>query len=356
MRSLILFLLMTLFASPLFAQDGPPPARVKTITLTSQSAAPMKEFTGSVYFDRISQVSSEVSGLVDEVRFREGDRVKKGQVLAKLNTDFTLQEIARIKANIRKTVAQLDHAKKDLKRYEELLSQQATSATSYDQLFFQVREIEAQKSGYQAELKTAELTLQKSTIYAPFGGLVLEKNIDIGSWITSGSFSSDGGIARLASLDDIYVQVAVNETITPFSKAGQPVDVLLTATNQQLQGTHQGFRPIADLDTKNVFVRVKLNDVPQVFENMSAKVNLPIGTHTTQLLVPRDALITFNGGDFVYSVNEGKAAIIPIAIDGYNGDQAAISSQHLQPGMPIIVEGNERVRPDQPVNVIGNNE
>nr|WP_320049882.1 efflux RND transporter periplasmic adaptor subunit [uncultured Desulfuromonas sp.] len=347
MRYFVSLLIVIITVLPVCAEQQQQAALVKTKQLAATTAAPTKTFIGTLYFDRISQLSSEVNGRIDKVLFREGDIVKKGQPLVELNTDFIRKEIDRITAMIDLTQAQLDHAQKDLKRYEELLQKQATSATAYDQLFYSVAEIKAQKAAYEAELASAQLQLKKSIIPAPFAARILDKNVDVGNWITSGS-----AITRLGALSDIYLQVPVTEKLLPFSHEGEEIAVKMTATGEQLTGTHKGFRPAADAQTKNLFVRIKLDNFAHPFENMSAEVTLPIGDKSEQLLVPRDALVTFNGQQFFYSIKEGKAALIPVQVVGFSGDKASIQSPYAQTGMPVVVEGNERLRPDQPVTVV----
>lgn len=343
---LVTFLLLTTSALA-SGPTAPPAALVKATPLVQNLAAPTETFVGTVYFDRISQLSAEVSGRADSVLFREGDRVKKGQVLVKLNTEFIDKELMRIQSMIDLTQAKLDHNEKDLARYQQLLKQQATSATAYDQLFYAVAEIKAQKAAYIADLESTQIKKAKSVIRAPFDGRILEKNIDVGNWATTGS-----PIARIGALSDIFVQVPTSETLLPFSTIGQQVDVWLPATNQHIKGVHKGFRPVVDAQTKNIYSRIQLNQIDQPFENMSAEVSLPTNNKSKQLLVPRDALITMKGQTFIYSIKEGKAAIIPVEIHGFNGDQAAIISPYIQEGMPVIIEGNERLRPDQPVTVV----
>ena len=348
MRHYLALVLILFMATPVFAEPpAAPAARVKTTPLESSLAAPTQSFVGTLYFDRISQLSAEVSGRADKVLFREGDHVNKGQVLVQLNTDFIDKELMRIQSMIDLTQAKLDHKKKDLARYQQLLEQQATSATAYDQLFYSVAEIKAQKAAYIAELESTQIKKDKSVILAPFNGRVLEKNIDIGNWATTGS-----PIARIGALSDIFIQVPTSETLLPFSTIGQQVDVWLPATNQHLKGVHKGFRPVVDAQTKNIFSRIQLEQITHPFENMSAEVSLATNSESEQLLVPRDALVTFNGQNFIYSIKEGKSAIIPIEIVSFSGDRAAIKSPHIQAGMPIVIEGNERLRPDQPVTVI----
>ena len=90
-----------------------------------------------------------------------------------------------------------------------------------------------------------------------------------------------------------------------------------------------------------------------VAENMSATVHVPTSEKKTLSMIPRDALIKFQGKDFVYTVKEGKAAILPINIVTYMGSMVGADNPYFVEGMAVVVEGNERLRPDQPVTVAG---
>ena len=72
-----------------------------------------------------------------------------------------------------------------------------------------------------------------------------------------------------------------------------------------------------------------------------------------QSILKRAALVKFQGSDFVYTVKEGKAAIMPVSVVSYLGDRVAVSDPYIVPGMSVVVEGNERLRPDQPVVIAG---
>ncbi|NOQ46123.1 MAG: hypothetical protein GQ559_05560 [Desulfobulbaceae bacterium] len=82
---------------------------------------------------------------------------------------------------------------------------------------------------------------------------------------------------------------------------------------------------------------------------MSATVHLPTSAKKNLSILPRDALIKFQGKDFVYTIKEGKAAILPVNVVTFLGDRVAADNPYFVPGMPVIVEGNERLRPDQTV-------
>jgi len=88
---------------------------------------------------------------------------------------------------------------------------------------------------------------------------------------------------------------------------------------------------------------------------MSATVYIPTSDKKELAIIPRDALIQFQGKDFVYTVKENKAAIMPVNIVTFFGDKIGADNPYFVPGMVVVVEGNERLRPDQPVTVAGEN-
>jgi multidrug efflux pump subunit AcrA (membrane-fusion protein) len=86
--------------------------------------------------------------------------------------------------------------------------------------------------------------------------------------------------------------------------------------------------------------------------NMSATVSMPVGEKKNRLLVPRDALVSHNGQYMVYTVNGGKAAPMPVTIISYVGQYVAIDANGFKADMPLVVDGNDRLRPGQAVTVI----
>ncbi len=95
--------------------------------------------------------------------------------------------------------------------------------------------------------------------------------------------------------------------------------------------------------------------VPKVAQNMSATVFISTGNGQKMAMIPRDALIKFQGKDFVYTVKDKKAAMLPVNIVTYLGDRIGADNAHFSEGMPVVVDGNERLRPNQPVVIDGEN-
>ncbi len=348
----ILFFLLALTAVRVEGAPSLPTALVKTAPVAEKNMSENAKFIGVIYFYTTGEVSPETSGLVEAAAFSEGDRVKKDDVLVRLNTDFLEKDIALVKARIRQVEVSIAKTRKNLGRYEKLYQQQAASEVAYDDLKFDLQALRRKRETLRQELARVELEKEKMVVTAPFDGLILSKGIEPGAWISPGA-----AVCRIGSSDEVYVRVAVGEELMRYIHKGDKTDVLINAYDHKLQGIIEGVIPVADEKTKNISVKIRLgalSDLPEgVAENMSAAVYIPTDQPQKMRLFPRDALIKFQGRDFIYSIKEGKAAIMPVSIDGYFGDQVGTLTPHIQPGMPVIVDGNERLQPGQPVMTAG---
>jgi RND family efflux transporter MFP subunit len=327
--------------------DGKPLTRVVTSPVVEENVAETTQVVGTLFFDRVSNLSSEVSGLVNAVHVREGDRVKKGQVMFGLNTDFVDNEIASVRAGMERLKVRLDRAEKSLKRYETLFRQQAVSEAEYDDIVLSREDLVRQTIMLEKQLALARLKKQKSLIRAPFDGVVIEKKTDAGDWVSPGA-----RLCVLGSINDLFVKVPVSESLLAFARKGETVPVSIDAMGIKNTGTIDGIIPVADPQTRSVFVKVRLPEMDHPVLNMSATVSMPVGEKKNMLLIPRDALVNFNGQDMVYTVNQGKAAPVPVTILSYVGENVAIAPGNIVKGMPLVVDGNDRLRPGQGVEVI----
>lgn len=344
---LICLLLTSAVAQAAEGKNGPPPARVVVAPVEERVVAKNTPIIGTLYFDRVSRISTEVSGLVKSISLRAGDRVKKGQILARLNTDFIEKEIDLALTRIELVDVQIARKDKDIKRYGTLYKENAAAEKAYDDLVFGHSELFKEKDALLKQLEIARLKKSKSVIRAPFDGIALEKYVEIGDWVAPGT-----NLCRLGSLDDLCVKVPVSEELMLFSAKGEQIEVTLTAFAKKVTGVIRGFLPVADLKTKNVMIKIGLPRIPMVVENMSAIVLVPTDSPKKMTLVPRDALVNFRGTEMVFTVKEGRAVPLPLKVSAFVGEFAGVEDPMFVKGMPVIVDGGSRLMPDQPVQII----
>jgi RND family efflux transporter MFP subunit len=347
---MIIIALMALIftAVPVHAEEGGRPALVVLSKVKKEMASDTTRITGNLYFEKTGLISAEIAGKAESVFFKEGDEVKKGDKLVKTDTELLEKELSLQFSKLAQIDIRIAKAKKDLKRYEELYKNDAASESSYDDLKYGFDGLMEEKAALKKQIDMTNIKLEKSTVYSPFTGIILVKNVEKGNWVQPGA-----SIAKIGASDSVSVKVPVSERFIKFSKEGDHLNVNLTAVDKNLKGEVIGFMPYADPKTRNLYLKLALDYKGPVAENMSAVVDVPSSPKREVFLVPRDALVSFQGAKMVYTLNGNKAKSVGVDVLGYNGKNAQISSKDITEGMKIVVEGNERLRPDQAVTVVG---
>ncbi len=343
----VLLIIATFGVATAFAQ-GPPPAKVVVTPISQKEIAENQPFIGLLYYDRVSHVSAEVSGLVKTIHVRAGDRVKEGSPLLAIDTEILAKEIALGKTRVAQIDLRISHAEKNYKRLEELYAKEGVSERDYDDALYLYQDSLKEKQAAEDGLATLLIKKRKSVISAPFAGVILSKEVDNGDWVQPGK-----ELLSIGSSTDLFVRVPVAETLMQYVHLGDQVQVTINAFQKQTQGIIKDVAPVADPKTKNIFLKVRIPSMLKVAANMSATVFVPTSSKRKLSIIPRDALIKFQGKDFVYSVKDGKAAIMPVNIVTFLGSEIGADNPYFVTGMPVVIEGNERLRPDQPVTIAG---
>ncbi|MBW2435626.1 MAG: efflux RND transporter periplasmic adaptor subunit [Deltaproteobacteria bacterium] len=341
-------LAMILFVPVLWAQDkpkGPPPAVVKVASVKTGNVAPQAEFIGTVFYEEVSDVASEVSGRVEEVRFEEGQHIKKNQVLIKLGADILQKWLVATSASYEQVLIELEIARIELKRKEKLFKTKSISEQSYDEERFGVKGIEKSAASLKAEVERIEIELQKKIIRAPFDGVVIKRHVDRGEWLAEGAT-----VAVLAKDDVVDIVANVSEKFIPYIQVEMPVQA--TLNGKEITGSVIAVVPRGDVATRTFPVKIRMPNALALFEGMSARVKLPVGEPRNTLVVPRDAVISVFGRTVVFTVQDSKAQMVPVNVIGYQELVAGIEGAGLTEGMLVVVKGNERLRDGQMVSIV----
>lgn len=349
-RAIIIAVSLLVFSSSVLYADkdkpqGMPPANVVVSEIRAGMIAPEMDFIGTVYYQEVSNVASEVNGLVESVEFEEGKRVKKGQLLVKLSSELLNKTLNSTRASHEQVLSELEKAKLDFARAGKLYKNKLVSEEMYDEKRFTVNGLEKKAVSLKAEVERLEVELQKKTIRAPFDSIVIEKNIDRGEWLSPGSV-----LATVAndSMVDILVEVPLQviKSITP----GLKVEV--ETGGAVINGKVYAIIPKGNISTRTFPVKIRVKNTMSLVEGMEAIVSLPVSHKKESLTVHRDAVITVYGKTVIYTVNDMKASSVPVKVTGYSGMTAGIYAEGLKEGMKVVVKGNERLRPGQAVKIL----
>lgn len=388
-----------------------PPAPVVVAPVVERAVAAGQTFVGTVQPLRRSIVGSAVAGRVIEYFINEGDRVKKDQPLAQLRLDALQiqraaamadlelrkqeltemlngsrpEEIDQAKARAAGAKALMEYRQSRLKRIQELIEKRAASTDEFQDASSAAEQAVA---AYLDARKAYELTvagprkekiaqaqarvdagkeavlqiddqIREHTIVSPFDGYVVAENTEVGQWI-----SAADPVAEVIEVDQVEIAIPLLEDYVSHLKIGQKVRVELAALNgKQLEGVVALIVPQADVRSRTFPVKVRVQNEfidgrPVIKPGMLARVSLPVGTASTALLVPKDAIVLGGATPVVYAVAPGKtkdvpttARLVPVQLGVVEGNLIEVKGD-LKAGDQVVFQGNERLMPGAPVSVL----
>jgi len=331
-------------ASSALAQKGgqTPPSSVVVDKVTSGDMAPQTEFIGTVYFTENSDVAAEVDGKLLSLNVEEGQRVKKGDPLVTLTADILNQSIANAKALMDEAQADYELAKRENERTTKLYKSRTVAEGEYDSKRLAALSAEKKMLAAKATLNRLYTERSKKVIRAPYEGVVLERKVFRGEWV------SKGAVVATMARDDEF-DVVVNAPREAFGVVKPGLKVGITVAGKELPGEVFAAIPKGDIATRTFPVKIRVRNDGSLAEGMEARVVLPKGLGGKTLIVPRDSVISARGQLVVWAVLDGKAVPMPVYVVGYRGMLAGVKSPKLKEGMDVVVKGNERLRPGQPV-------
>ncbi|XXJ20519.1 efflux RND transporter periplasmic adaptor subunit [Desulfovibrio caledoniensis] len=343
LESAVVLCLMMLLAVPASAQQGErPPSPVVTAKVTSGDMAPETEFIGTVYFSEISNVAAEVEGKVVSLDVQDGQRVKKGDQLVVLSSDILDSSIANARALLEQAKADFELAKLENERTTKLYQSRTVAEGEYDSKRLTALSAEKETIAAQAILNRLLTERAKKTIRAPYDGVVIERKAFRGDWISVGAT-----VAVMAEDQDF--DVVVNAPREAFGVVKPGLAVTVRVAGRDVPGTVFAAIPRGDVATRTFPVKIRVRNDGFLAQGMEARVVLPKGLGGTTMIVPRDAIISSRGQMVVWAVVDGKAQPMPVYVVGYRGMEAGVKSTTLKEGMDVVVKGNERLQPQQPV-------
>lgn len=325
------------------SKQAMPPANVVVSKVKAGMIAPHSEFTGSVFFSEVSDLSSEVSGMIVEVSFDEGQMVKEDEVLLTLNADILKKRMDMISANYEEALNELEKAKVDLIRIENLYRQDSVAEQTFDDYRYRVTSLEKKSASLKSSVEQLRVELEKKLIRSPFDGIVIRKYADRGEWLDPGV-----KVATIAKRDSYDIVVDVPGSIISHVRKGMDVEV--SAGGRKFTGRVFAIIPMGDIATRTFPVKIRVNTKNPLMEGMEAKASLPEAAKRKSLLVPRDVVVSVFGTTAVFAVIDSTARMIPVNIISFRGLEAGVKGEGLKEGMMVVTKGNERLRPEQTVS------
>ncbi len=343
----LVWLLLGLMLMAAASAQGLPPARVVTAAVTEQALSPSTRMLGVLRFLQVAEVPAEVEGLIVRHDFDTGWVLEKGAVMVELNQDFLRKDMDILRSQMDELDAETEKHARELARLESLKKDNMASRSSYDESYYALAALRKQRNTLTHRLERIQIAVEKSQVRAPFQGLVLEKKKELGDWVDKGDV-----LARLGAIASMQVIVPVSETLLPFQQPGKIFEVHIPALEKSFQGMLTGLVPFAETRSKSVYLKLALPYEAGMIENLTAEVEVPTAATRRLRLIPRAALLQSAGSNTVYTLVDGKATPLSVNIVARSGPFIAVDDADIKPGMPVVVDGNDRLRPGQPVQVI----
>jgi RND family efflux transporter MFP subunit len=309
----------------------------------------MLNATGYVVAQRKASIASKATGRLEWLGVAEGSRAAKGQVIARLESldvgatrDQAAANVNVARANIGQAMAEQEDAQRQLRRTSELLTQHFVSQAAYDEAVARadkaraaVGSAEASLVAAQANLRAAEVAVEQTVIRAPFDGVVLTKNANVGDTITpfSSALDTKGAVVTMADMSTLEVEADVSESNLQKVSVGQPCEIELDAIpGVRFEGHVNRVVPTVDRSKATVMTKVSFAQLdPRILPDMSSRVaflsrDIKPEERTPITAVNPAAVVSRDGRQVLFVVRDGKVVETPVRTGQKLGDLVEIKT------------------------------
>ncbi|WP_455209137.1 efflux RND transporter periplasmic adaptor subunit [Kaarinaea lacus] len=310
---------------------GPPPMPVEIASVSLENLVIDISAVGNLVSNESVTLRPEIPGRIQKIHFREGDHVKKNDILVTLDPASYRARLAESEANLKLTKVRYERAR-------QLFDKNLTSRQELDQESALYEQSQARKA-------LDEESLRKTVLRAPFDGILGLRLVSPGDFIKDGD--------DLVEISDIYtlkLDFQVPEIYLREISSGQRVDIRVDAyPNDTYQGEVYAIAPRLDVASRSVKIRARIPNINgKLRPGMFARVNLRIAERNNAVMIPEEALWPIGLEQNVYRVVDNKAVLTKI-VTGYRSAGKVEVLEGLQEGEVIITSGQMKIRDGAPV-------
>ena len=288
--------------------------------------------TGQIEALQAIELKPEVEGRINDIVAREGQEVGQGGALFRIDD-------AEAKAELARAQAEWDLASQALKRTRDLQSQNASSAAD-------VERAEAAERGTHAQVDLLKIRVDRSTVRAPFAGVVGQRFVSMGDYVTTST--------RMATLQTVNPQRAAFQVPEKYAQKLRSVQLVrfrvAAIPGEEFVGTVDFVDPVVQLPSRTILIKARVpNPQHKLQAGMFIEARLATDVRPSAVLVPEESVLPMQGATFVWVVREGKATRrqvgLGVRIPGFVEILSGIDA-----GDQVVVGGLERLSEGMPVN------
>ncbi|WP_293397158.1 efflux RND transporter periplasmic adaptor subunit [Nevskia sp.] len=305
--------------------SGRAPQKVSTLLIKPEPFTETLSATGSLLADEGVELQAEINGKIAAIRFREGSKVSRGELLVKLNDSDLRAQRELAKHNLELAVLREQ-------RVGQLVKEGIVTASDYDTAKYEV-------SARIDQISIIDAQIEKTEIRAPFDGVVGLRYVSEGSYVNATT-----RVATLQQIDRLKVNFSVPEKYAGRVKVGSAISFSIVGSDRRFQGSIYAFDPRIDAGTRTVVIRANCaNPDGVLLPGAFANVELELARLDDAILVPAEAVIPGVSEKNVFVLVDGKATRRAVEIGTRTTNQVQILSG-LAAGDRLIVSGLQQMR------------
>ncbi len=327
------------------APAGPSAAKVEVVSVTDTVLSVERRFLGEVRSAQTASLAAGGAGEVRRVFVSEGDQVERGAVVLELDDALVRRRLAQAQAQLARTEVELAQAERDAKRLAQLAEDGFTPAAESEQLQARRDALIATRQGYEAEVARLREEVDQYRVRAAFDGTVTRRHVDPGDWVQPGE-----AVMEVVSGESREVFVRVPSTV--LDELPEQPSVVLHRADEHVAAKLGGIVGALDPRTRTALLRILPNTSPDwLRDGDTVDVAITLERTAAGVVVPTDAVVYGVAGARVIRVGDGKAEPVDISVIARSGARALVATDRLAVGDVVVIRGNERVRPGQPLEV-----
>lgn len=318
---------------PRGGEPARPPVPVAVKPAAVGSIASYYTATATLAAEKEAEVLARVAGVVEALDCEEGDMVREGDELLRIDNAEYLYRMQQAEAAREELESRYDRMKK-------MIDQNLVSAEEFES-------IQNDLESARAEEGLARLNLSYTRVKAPFSGRVVTRHVDVGQNINPGT-----PLFVLSDFDPLLARIHVPAKEFNKLKVDQPVDLVLESNGKRLSGRIKLISPVIDPSSGTIKVTVEIHDYPAgTRPGDFAQVSIVTERRLDSTLVPKIAVVTDRGEQVVYVAADSTAERRVVEVGFQDDDNAEIISG-VEPGQPVIVKGQRSLKHGQRIKIL----
>ena len=316
---------------------------VQTDKVNKETAAATMPVSGVVLSREDASIAAELDGRITWIA-EVGDRVTAGSRLAQLDTHLLELDIRTRESEVQRLQANLDWLRRQTERLAELATSNNTAHSELDETRSRTAMLEHELSQARVGVERSRYDLERSTIVAPFDGVVVSRESSIGEYTVTGR-----SLLRLVNPEAAEISVTAPLRLARYVIEGDSVQV----ANSESSGNALIRSLVAVGDLRSHMMELRLAPGDNWLIGEAVTVTLPASEQRLLTTVPRDALVLRDHSNYVFRVAENETAErVVVEVGSGFGDRIAVKGK-LKPGDSVVVRGAERLRNGQQVEILG---